>query len=94
MVDIPTAKHHGVCPVCEGYGGRSLDGLTNAEYLDYTEHDCEGSCAKCWCSGCHDGWSGPAEMGEEAFGSWEAYELVQSLGVGPNQLAIGEGAAE
>lgn len=21
MIDSETAKHHGVCPVCEGYGG-------------------------------------------------------------------------
>jgi hypothetical protein len=85
MVNNTTAKHHGVCPICEGYGGR--DAIED----DPCERDnstCEGSCPKCWCPGCHDGWSGPKEMGSEAFGSWEAYELVQSVGDDQSQLQL------
>lgn len=84
MLDLLTAQRQGICPVCGGYGGRPVPG-DYPEYYEYTEHDCEGSCEKCWCPGCHDGWSGPKEMGGEAFGSWEAYDRVRSLSVSDNQ---------
>ncbi len=79
MVDIPTAKQHGICPICEGYGGRDAMDDDPCERDDST---CAGSCPKCWCPGCHDGWSG----GD--FGSREAYDLVQRLVVDANQLEI------
>jgi len=70
MVDLPTAERHGVCPVCEGYGGgEAPEGHENA--------DCQGSCPKCWCPGCHDG--NEMTSGWDPCGSWEAYQAVQKL---------------
>jgi hypothetical protein len=70
VVDVPTAKHHGICPDCEGYGGNSeLEGCPN--------EDCIGSCPSCWCPGCHDGAVECDLDPEERPGSWQAYEAVQ-----------------
>ena len=81
MVDNPTAKHHGVCPICEGYGGG--DAPEGHEFSG-----CEGSCPECWCTGCHDGHDFPADRLAELpdssegatdgdpCGSWLAYELL------------------
>ena len=61
-LDLPTAKNHGVCPCCEGYGG--CDGPDPCVDNDL----CRGSCEQCWCPGCHDGRGVP-----ERCGSWRAY---------------------
>ena len=47
MVDAPTAEHHGICPECEGYGGRSPDPCAESD-------SCIGGCPVCRCPGCHD----------------------------------------
>ena len=76
MVDVRTAEHHGVCPTCEGYGGKSDpagDGCPNEL--------CSGSCPACWCPGCHDGQVECAEPDSgERMGSWEAYEALHRGG--------------
>jgi hypothetical protein len=65
VVDVLTAKGHGICPKCEGYGGNGADGCVNG--------DCTGSCPACWCPGCHDGHVPIPEPGGGLLGSWEAY---------------------
>lgn len=71
MVDVRTAEHHGVCPTCEGYGGRDTgdDGCPNEL--------CVGSCPACWCLGCQDGnVDCPLPESEERMGSWEEYAAL------------------
>jgi hypothetical protein len=62
MVDIPTAKHHGVCPVCEGYGGAADDSGC------WDNPDCAGSCPKCWCPTCHENLQEITRVGQEIEG--------------------------
>jgi hypothetical protein len=86
MVDVATAKHHGVCPTCEGYGGA----LEDPEECQVDGHHPMHSCIKCWCPGCHDGLvadvtaEGTTYVAmeidgidrEELCGSFAAYEFV------------------
>lgn len=72
------AKAHGVCPVCEGYGGGAEDDDHPCRREDA---ECAGSCPQCWCPGCHDGHDFPASRISElddgaSSGSWLAYELI------------------
>jgi hypothetical protein len=78
-LDHTTAQLHGICPVCQGYGGRSPDPCTE-------NVACGGSCELCRCPGCWDGALpiAPPEGGE-LLGSWAAYEAVQRH-VNANQL--------
>jgi hypothetical protein len=89
MVDIATAKHHGVCPECEGYSGGDIEDCPNPI--------CIGSCPQCWCEGCHDGNVNipEPEHGEGLAGSWEAYEALhpQPPEVHPDQLTLDAGDA-
>lgn len=74
MVDVPTARYHGVCPSCEGYGGRTVDGYG----FDCPNELCIGSCPSCWCLGCQDGRVDlpEPEHGEGLMGSWEAFAFL------------------
>jgi hypothetical protein len=75
MLDLYAAKHHGICPHCQGYGGgRTPDG--------HEFSDCPGVCPECWCLGCHDGHDFPEQRiwelpDGDPCGSWEAYRLVE-----------------
>jgi hypothetical protein len=74
MVDVVAAEHHGVCPVCEGYGG----GGEREDECMGEDSTCLGSCSKCWCAGCHDGnVEGLDHLEEDLCGSWAAYELLR-----------------
>lgn len=82
MLDLHMAKHHGICPACEGYGGTAEDEDHPCQQEDST---CIGSCPNCWCAGCHDGQNFPeSRLGElddgDPCGSWLAYEAVQQGG--------------
>lgn len=70
-IDLATAEEHGVCPVCEGYGGRPDDDACQAE-----DSTCPGSCPQCWCPGCHDGQdvAFDEDLDEHPMGSWRAYQ--------------------
>lgn len=77
MLDLTTAKHHGICPRCQGYGGNSED----PEACEDNAF-CPGTCDKCWCPGCRDGcidipWDLAVSLEEQACGSWEAYQACQ-----------------
>lgn len=76
MVDIATAENHGICPVCEGYGGGK--NVYGPDELSCDNELCVGSCPRCWCEGCHDGQllGIPLPESGELMGSWEAYEAL------------------
>ncbi len=87
MVDTFTARHHGICPTCEGYGGpRSPDPCEWSE-------TCPGVCPKCWCPGCQDGHldgidlTGIDPPEGDWPGSYEAYRAVQRHKRKPKALA-------
>lgn len=86
MIDRETAEHHGVCPICEGYGaGRAC-----------SDPRCEGACPRCWCWGCHDGHGFPEKLlGQlndgDPCGSWLAYEVMSRHEREKRQVEAGQG---
>lgn len=86
MIDHETAKQHGVCPICEGYGG---DG-------DCPDPRCPGVCSRCWCRGCHDGQDFPEKLlaqldDGDPCGSWLAFEVVSRHESEKRQVEQGQG---